>query len=231
MNINYKEAQFEFFPNAVTSSDETSRPHFLTARLTLSVENLVILTIVSIMIILFAFSLGVERGKGFVLHDPEKQASDENVVQADDKSVADMMVTAKGDKMSATAKAAGSKQDKMKAGLSTPAEKSRDKGLFTKILAANQDNKKPVKATAVMASLPAKSSGAYTVQVASYKSSNGAQKEAASLKQKGYNDVFIVSKGKYVILCIGSFQNKQEADVFGQKKLKSRYQDLRVRSL
>jgi cell division septation protein DedD len=230
MNINYKEAQFEFFPNAVTSADETSRPHFLTARLTLSVENLVILTIVSIMVILFAFSLGVERGKGFALQAQDKQVSDENIVRDDDKSVADMMVSSKGDKMAAEAKATSSKQDKMKAGLSTPVQKPQDKGLMTKILAVNPDNKKPAKTTAVLASMP-KSSGGYTVQVASYKSANGAQKEAASLKQKGYSDIFIVSKGKYVILCIGSFQKKEEADVFGQKKLKSRYQDLRVRSL
>jgi cell division septation protein DedD len=183
------------------------------------------------MVMLFAFSLGVERGKGLVLHDPQTQVSDEKIARDDDKSVADMMVTTKGDKKTAAAaKAFIQKPDKMKAGLSDPAEKPKDKGVLIKVLAADQDSKKPAKATVVLASLP-KTSGGYTVQVASYKTANGAQREAASLKQKGYSDVFILSKGKYVILCIGSFQKKEEADIFGQKKLKSRYQDLRVRSL
>ena len=140
------------------------------------------------------------------------------------------MVATKGEKRSAEAKAAIAKPEKTKAGLAIPAEKPQDSGALTKLLAANQDSKKSAKVTAVLASLP-KSSGGYTVQVASYKSTNGAQKEAATLKQKGYSDVHILSKGKYVILCIGSFQKKEEANLFSQKNLKSRYQDLRVRSL
>ena len=78
---------------------------------------------------------------------------------------------------------------------------------------------------------PAKApAGGYTVQVASYKTEKGAQREASTLKQKGYHDVFVVQKGTYVILCVGNFQRKEEASLLG-KKLMGRYQDLRVRSL
>ena len=79
MNINYKEAQFEFFPEAARGSDETKRPHFMAARFNLSIENLVIFSIVSIMVVIFAFSLGVERGKRVALAP---------VPTADDVSVA-----------------------------------------------------------------------------------------------------------------------------------------------
>jgi cell division septation protein DedD len=230
MNINYKEAQFEFFPGTVSTSDDINRPHFLTARLTLSVENLVILTIAGIMFLLFAFSLGVERGRGLALQASGTPASDEKAFMGDDKAVADMMVSTKADKKASEAKAALSKPEKSKTELSVPAEKTKDGGMLGRVLAAYQDKKKTPEATAVTSSQP-KSSGGYTVQVASYKTNTSAQREAATLKQKGFSDVFIVPKGKYVILCIGNFQRKEEADFFGQKKLKSRYQDLRVRSL
>jgi hypothetical protein len=230
MNINYKEAQFEFFPGTVNTSGEINRPHFLTARLTLSVENLVILTIMGIMILVFAFSLGVERGRILGLYASGQQGSDVRAVVSDDKAVADMMVSTRADKKAGEAKAASSKAERSRIELSAPVEKTKDGGILSRVLAAFPDKKKTADTTAVTASAP-KTSGGYTVQVASYKTNNGAQKEAATLKQKGFSDVFIVPKGKYVILCIGNFEKKEEADFFGQKKLKSRYQDLRVRSL
>jgi hypothetical protein len=230
MNINYKEAQFEFFPHAVNTTDEINRPHFLAARLTLSVENLVILSIVSIMVILFAFSLGVERGRNLALRFTGQSVSDVKVVASDDKAVADMMVTTKADKKTVEAKSVVPKPEKSKTILSAPAETPKDSGLLDKVLAGFPAKKK---APVVSADAPvqAKVVGAYTVQVASYKTNNRAEQEAAALIKKGFSDVFVVPKGKYVILCIGNFQKKEEADFFSEKKLKSRYKDLIVRSM
>ncbi len=224
MNINYKEAQFEFFPNSGSSTDETNRPHFLAARLTLSVENLVILSIVSIMVLLFSFSLGVERGKMVASRETGQFSSDDKNIPA----VADagMKSLVKSDGKAPEAKAASPQP--MKAVL--PVEKTKDKAAGTKVLAAlSQDSGRDTGMTQALSS--AKALGKYTVQIASYKSSKGAQKEAEALKQKGYRDVFVMPKGSHVILCVGNFQNREEADQFGKKKLKSRYQDLRVRSL
>jgi hypothetical protein len=50
----------------------------------------------------------------------------------------------------------------------------------------------------------------YTIQLASYKSRTYAQKEADSLKKKGLKPL-IVSKGGYVVLCVGSFRDKDNA--------------------
>jgi len=63
MNINYKQPQFELFPANSATLEDINKPKFLLANLTLSVESLVIFVILGIMVALFSFSLGVERGK------------------------------------------------------------------------------------------------------------------------------------------------------------------------
>src|SRR5208337_3248088 len=77
MNINYKQPQFELFPANSATLEDINKPKFLLANLTLSIENLVIFTILGIMVALFSFSLGVERGKHIAA-----QALDERVSAA-----------------------------------------------------------------------------------------------------------------------------------------------------
>src|SRR5271167_1819618 len=77
MNINYKQPQFELFPANSATLEDINKPKFLLANLTLSVESLVIFTILGIMVALFSFSLGVERGKHLTA-----QALDERVSAA-----------------------------------------------------------------------------------------------------------------------------------------------------
>lgn len=77
MNINYKQPQFELFPANSATMDDIDKPKFLLANLTLSVESLVIFSILGIMVALFSFSLGVERGKHVAA-----QALDERVSAA-----------------------------------------------------------------------------------------------------------------------------------------------------
>ena len=77
MNINYKQPQFELFPANSATLEDINKPRFLLANLTLSLESLVIFTILGIMVALFSFSLGVERGKHIAA-----QALDERVSAA-----------------------------------------------------------------------------------------------------------------------------------------------------
>jgi len=77
MNINYKQPQFELFPANSATLEDINKPRFLLANLTLSLESLVIFTILGIMVALFSFSLGVERGKHLAA-----QALDERVSAA-----------------------------------------------------------------------------------------------------------------------------------------------------
>lgn len=74
-----------------------------------------------------------------------------------------------------------------------------------------------------------KTSGAYTVQLASYKTRSGAQKEAQELKRKGFSTI-ILAKGSYVILCVGNFSTKDTAKQL-VLQLKNRYKDCYVRRL
>ncbi len=50
----------------------------------------------------------------------------------------------------------------------------------------------------------------YTIQIASYQARESARKEAELLKKKGLNPI-ILSKGKYSVLCVGSFSNREKA--------------------
>ncbi|MFA5335639.1 MAG: SPOR domain-containing protein [Candidatus Omnitrophota bacterium] len=50
----------------------------------------------------------------------------------------------------------------------------------------------------------------YTIQVASYKARDMADKELSRLKGQGYN-AEVVKKGSYYILCAGSFESKDAA--------------------
>jgi hypothetical protein len=208
MNINYKEAQFEFFPGAAGSSDEARRPHFMAARFNLSIENLVIFSIVSIMVIVFSFSLGVEKGKRISLSGSEPQIGIDRTTDPVSKS------SSSGTGLSAAS------IDGLKSAVTDP--------LPVQVKAGGTEGK-IVTAEAAPQGLVAKSTGGYTVQVASYKSGKKAEKEAQALLKKGYK-AFVLSKGQHVVLCVGNFQKREEAGIYG-KKLKSNYQDFVVRRL
>jgi hypothetical protein len=72
-------------------------------------------------------------------------------------------------------------------------------------------------------------SGAYTIQLASYKSRDLAQQEADALKKKGLTPVF-VSKGEYVVLCVGNFVNKETAKSL-LPALEKQYRDCFIRRI
>lgn len=75
MNINYKQPQFELFPANSATLEDINKPRLLLANLTLSLESLVIFTILGIMVALFSFSLGVERGKNLAAHALDERVS------------------------------------------------------------------------------------------------------------------------------------------------------------
>jgi hypothetical protein len=69
----------------------------------------------------------------------------------------------------------------------------------------------------------------YVIQVATYVKEDIALKEAEKLKDKGY-PVFISKKGKYIVIFVGEFKNKKEAEE-NMRILKKRYQDCFMRRL
>ncbi|MCX5710680.1 MAG: SPOR domain-containing protein [Candidatus Omnitrophica bacterium] len=69
----------------------------------------------------------------------------------------------------------------------------------------------------------------YTIQLASYKTMEGAQKEAQTLRKKGLTTI-ILSKGSYKVLCVGRFNNKETAQPL-LSELSSRYEGCYLRRL
>ncbi len=69
----------------------------------------------------------------------------------------------------------------------------------------------------------------YTVQVASFKSKSHAQREADTLKKRGFS-ALVLSKGSYSIVCIGPFSNKEKAQS-KLSELKKSYSDCYIRRL
>lgn len=70
---------------------------------------------------------------------------------------------------------------------------------------------------------------AYTVQVASFKSKALAEREKTTLEKKGFQ-VYLLAKNKFVIVCVGSFENKDTAQL-SLKRLKRIYNDCLIRKL
>lgn len=83
-----------------------------------------------------------------------------------------------------------------------------------------------VKEQAVL-NLPTK--GTYTIQVASFKTTAYAKKEAELLKQRGYQSITL-DKGKHVILCVGNVSNKEDAQAL-LSELRRYYKDCQIRRL
>ncbi len=69
----------------------------------------------------------------------------------------------------------------------------------------------------------------FTIQLASFKNRSAAMKEAEVLKNKGLQPL-VLSKGSFLILCVGNFSNKNNANQT-LSLLKKRYQDSYVRRL
>lgn len=71
----------------------------------------------------------------------------------------------------------------------------------------------------------------YTVQLASYKSESYAKKEAELLKKRGLSPL-VLTKGDYVVLCVGSFPSRSAAEALLTKlKKEKRYSGCLIRRI
>ncbi len=253
MNINYKQSQFELFPGTPGSSTDTGRPRYLFANLNLSVENMVLLGIIILMTMVFIFSLGVEKGKKLVGQSDVSIA----VYPPRDSAVAAAPVTTGSiissdhDRTSSAAASAPivAVQNTQKtiqpiAVIEPPAIKQNSKSSysvyeangrfgvekekFNNLSSGQRQNNSTVKATENTTANPFLNKP-YTIQVASFKDEEYAQKEASALKKKNFA-VFVISKGNFSIVCVGKFSKKEEANGI-LAKLKKNYNDCLIRRL
>jgi cell division septation protein DedD len=208
MNINYKQSQFELFPGSPGSCDEATRPRYLFTHLTLSLENLVVAGIVSLVVLIVAYSFGVEKGK-LVAEDFGHQ-----------------------ERGAATAVSVNNRQptaleEKQPSARQAPAETVLEPVRMIAEVTAGSDASRT--AAEAVQKVAENISGKYTIQVASFRKEKHAREEADVLKQKGY-EILVLPKGDYSIVCVGKFENKDEAKSFS-KKLKQQYKDFLIRRL
>jgi cell division septation protein DedD len=209
MNINYKQPQFELFPANSASLEDINKPKFLLANLTLSLESLVIFTILGIMVALFSFSLGVERGKHLAA-----QALDERVSAAWNV----------GARTAAPAAAVAAVPQKMVQQRTMPQRINPQRLVLQRT--APMAFPKPA---AVPVQKPWGLPGAthYTLQGATYGNEEYAKADALALRAKGFQS-FLIKSGKYWLVCIGNFGNKESATAF-LRKLPGQYRASQVR--
>ncbi len=79
------------------------------------------------------------------------------------------------------------------------------------------------------AAIPSIATDVYTVQLASYRSRESAERESAALKKNGLSPL-LLTKGEYVVLCVGNFSQKQAARPL-QAQLSKRYQGCYIRRI
>ena len=200
MNINYKQPQFELFPANSATLEDIDKPKFLLANLTLSVESLVIFSILGIMVALFSFSLGVERGKHLAA-----QALDERVSAAWNvgaRTVAQPMV------------------------VPTVGPIAAPRPLSNNGFILKKNRVSPPIAPAHLTT----TSGTgvrFTLQAATYGNEEYARQDALLLKAKGFQS-FLIKSGKYWLVCVGSFTSKENATAF-LRKLPGPYHSSQVR--
>lgn len=202
----FKQSQFELFPEAREADVlQRPKPRFFSGSLNLSGENMVILGIGVIVSMVLSFSLGVERGKKVVrnVHSPISQTS--------------MTINP----------APASANESGKTTAPVVREVSPNEGAQGNSAAQEGSG---VLAEAVPEGLEKNIDKQYTVQVASFKREDQAQRLATSLQKNGYDITMVVPKGSYSIVCVGKFSKHSEAKSFS-RKLKKQYKDLLVRSL
>ncbi|MDD2703676.1 MAG: SPOR domain-containing protein [Candidatus Omnitrophica bacterium] len=169
-------------------------------------EKLLLLSISFIVAIIISFSLGVEKGKRVTVL--KSQVGFNAALTQKAASPAERVLPAKG--------AAVSNVPQKEVPVSFAIGKTETAA------ASPVQIQKPVP-------VPENKSGAFTIQVASFRTKAHAQKEVQALKQTG-QPVYLTAKGKYTVLCIGNFSDKEAAKSL-LPELKKSYQDCFIRRL
>ena len=205
MNINRKkQSQFELFPGVLKNGNyEIGKSAHLTKDLTLSLENIIVLCIISVMVVILFFSFGVEKGKRVAMLSGEQSQSETPGTKdkaSESESIQGVSTT----------------QQIVKGVIpgDIPENVIKDGQLAFRPPIEKVDGEEQL----------------FTIQVASFKLKKNAQREAQRLKGGGHKDIFVIAKGSYSIVCVGKFAKRIEAKRFSNT-LKNRYNDCLVRRL
>ena len=218
MSIIFKQSQFELFPGTQGAQARVDKPRFFFASLTLSIENLVVMSIVILMLVVLSFSLGVEKGK-----QVSRPRLREDQARAVPSPTVVLPVT----------QIRGMETKKASLPVNPPVVSTSGKPLpqtvVSPAVSIPADKKALQSSSPSVYSSPDSPSKTFTVQVASFKREEYARQEASLLKQKGF-EIFVLSKGEHSVVCVGKFFQHKDAESFSTK-LKKQYKDCLVRRL
>ena len=197
-----RQSQFELFPGAPGAEPKKTESPLFGQPFQLSFENFIVFGMTFIMGMIVSFSFGVEKGKRIKTASLQKAGvivDDQPVTRSEEADFAEVM-----EEEAPSAEDTGIHENQLKIDENTAGfEKSVDK-------------------KASLAKI-------HTIQVASFKQKDRAEREAGDLGEIGH-DAFIAQKGSYYIVCVGHFEERQQAKEL-LRLLKKRYFDCYIRSL
>ncbi|MFH1045983.1 MAG: SPOR domain-containing protein [Candidatus Omnitrophota bacterium] len=206
----HKDKQVEFFNDytCMSKKPRTSKLALGKIALSLSYENVIIVSIGLIMILIVCYSLGVEKGKYLA-----KLSTDVDVI-AIKAEPTPSLESAKTENLI--------KEVPLKSPIKETT-KPKDEPLPTK----TAEEKKAPAPQEKKVKIKIANKQLYTIQVATFRQSTSVQKETDRLKKIGYSS-FPISSNKLTALCIGNYKSKGEASK-DLVKLKKLYSDCYVR--
>jgi len=207
-----KQSQFELFPGSPEAMPHKEGARFLFHPLTLTFENMVVAAVVFLMSLIIAFAFGVEQGKGVqisqVVHGPvlaETVPGSTQVLapqQVENVPIVSAAIDPVGVSKKAVAEILGEDMPKEEQ-KEAEVEKSVDKSPSLDTI--------------------------HTIQVASFKQKERADREAGTLIQKKF-DAFVAKKGSHYIVCVGKYSDSSQASGM-LKTMRKTYKDCLIRSL
>ena len=209
MDINSRpHSQFELFPDSHVKriGGSVKQGNFFKG-FTFTPESVITSIIIIIVSFVVLFSFGVERGKKVAkMTSNAKNGLIENkAVQIKENSVSLLP------------------SDEGKVSVNKGIDKVEFAGIGQRIIGKNE------KILKLPQAVKETNQNIFTIQVASFKLKKNAQREVERLNGIG-EDVFVLPKGDYLIVCIGRFKKREEAKTFSNK-VKSRYNDFLIRRL
>jgi hypothetical protein len=220
-----RQSQFELFPGSLEAHPQDwDRRQLLLKNLTLSLENIIVLSILLVMALVLFYAYGVERGKQVAKDNPSIRASEKievakSVVNPQSPMLAQTVVKP----------ALQNIQPSQPRVVATTQTGTAQRTLQQASQAKTASVKNPVVVNTPRAVVAQPVKSGYTVQVASYKTQEMANRAAVTLKNIG-QEISVMAKGEYQILCVGRFNTEVEAKKL-ISKLKNRFKDCLVRRL
>jgi len=185
------------FPSDPSAKPKTPKFSFLDRyRLTLRCDQVLLGVIAFIVLYVFIFSAGVEKGKGFALDElkAERGKREHMIRELRERFgptfVKQVNLTEPEDAPEVT-----------QAKISTVTEKPPIKDISQEEVAKPQP-----KATQA----PSYPEGKYTIQLITYMTQSAADRQISQLSNKGHRG-FIVPSGKYLQVCVNAFESRQKA--------------------